>query len=246
MRYLFLVALLGAVVASEAAAWAEERSRDDSVRKMTFVVEVARAVLEDSTSDAEAWLPGREVLIFAPPIDQKRANRPGQEWLSHRPPFLESRVHEFDVQDGVLVPLASIALVGDTVKRATRDGRRVQMSSTSYPPVAVSTEIEPVIRLHRCDSAPVMFVVEAVGKPVTPAYMVVSDHGFGQVTNRAGVAVFDVWPTGCDMQMVIWCPAIKVRTTMTSETLVISPTGKCIVPAGGKTATHTIRVVVAD
>jgi len=242
MRHMSLVALLSVGLAGGAVARAEEGSSDGTMRTMTFAIEIASTALESSTSSSDRWLPGRDVFVVAPAIAQKHANRQGREWLLRQPPFLQRQEHEFDVRDEAIVPAALIALVGDTVKRTARDGRPIQMVSTSYPPSGLSSEVEPVIRLHKCDPAPLMFVAEAVGKPVRPAYIVVSDHGFGRVTNDAGVAEFDEWPIGCDMQVVIWCPGIKSPISMTSSTVEISPTGKCTIPAGGDPETHTIRI----
>lgn len=244
-EFRLVVFWLAAFVAIELAPGADLPSHDGGVRRMSFSVQIRGSVLNGPDAEPSAWLPGRDVVIFAPPIDKRQSNRSGRDWLLNRPPFLAPRAHEFDVRDGSLTPAVSIALVGDTVKETTLDGRAVKMIAVDYP--ADSRYRDEAFLLHKVASGPVplMFVVESNGKAVGPAYMVVSDHGFGQVTNDAGVAVFDQWPIECDMEIVVWCPTIKRRTSMTSSALKVLPNRKCVVPAGEDAATHTIRIDAA-
>jgi len=243
MTVAFCLAVLAAIEAVPGADLSSHNSKEH--RKLSFSIQVRQVLLDQPGTDPNAWSPAVGVAIVAPPVERKQSNRLGREWLLRRPPFLERRAHEFDVRDGGLTPVMSIALVGDTVKQTTRDGRRVKIISLDHPGDS-GFRTEPFL-LHTCDSSPFprAFVVDEAPESVAPAYIVVSDHGFGRVSNDAGTAVFDQWPVECDMEVMIWCPTIKSKTSMTSRTLQMLPTRKFTVPAGEEDSAHLINIDAA-
>lgn len=230
-------------------AVANETNPRPDTRRIQFTLEVSNHLLDGNQADPDGFSPGRNIAI-APPASRWTKGVRGEEWLKRHAPFLEEQNHTFQIREGAVVPPFSIARVGDSVRLITPDQRELKLQIPgAMGGYVTGSRTVPTYTLRDPSAGFVALMVAS--RPnggveddhVQPAYVIVSDHGYGRITDDAGIALFDAWPKESELEVELLCPFIRKHFSLKSATARFREPNRLVVPAGTESETHVIQVV---